>query len=57
MAQSRDPEVEMVKIVVPFALAILSMAIAMVVVLAVRPELRSELGRLRRSDRIELEAS
>ncbi len=47
----------MLKFAVPFALAILSMAIATIVVLAVRPELRSELGRLRRSDRIELEAS
>ena len=48
-------EVEMMKLALPIALAIVSMGIAMIVVLALRPELRTELVRLRKPAAIELE--
>jgi hypothetical protein len=52
---THQEEVEMLKVLVPLVLAVVSMGIAVLIVLALRPELRAELGRFRGEGPVALE--
>ncbi len=45
----------MLRRVLPILLALMTMTVVMIVVLSVRPEVRAELGRLRKEGPIEIE--
>jgi hypothetical protein len=52
---SSEEDIQMPKLLIPVVVAILSMGIATLLVLALRPELRAGLGRFRDEGPVELE--